>query len=567
MEWDASLGIWKGSKASSDISSSTIPNPLYIFGYGSLLWRPGDLLSKYPAYPCVCYGWRRLFAQKSMDHRGTIKFPGYVATLVPDHYFNNENDQNGPSECVGLVFLVPNEDIDELIAELDFREKGGYHRHVISVKLLQKTTYHEQNDLANALVYTGPTNNPNFSLDLSLENWETLISRIIAVSVGPSGENSEYLLQLTSFVGQQLQHDDYLSHLSSVVFQTMCSWRGRLILQRCNQISDKQFNFLRNIVIQEDERDEFEENEDLGPYLIGWGSNESYQLTGIESFRYHFKNCPISMDCNSSSPDYLIMTPTHLGSFRTTIPRSIVNKNELYHPPLFHYQVYSGGSRSAIQCHTHLYIWGDLSTGSGQTTVSNNRKNHKCWRKSFFLVDESRIGTSSNPSIVIAQEEIFVESVHVPANSHTSSNSYDALTLTGVEGIAMGHRHNLVLSHDRGSIIAFGDDEHNQCSDNSVFLLPPLSSLPQMKLTILKLSAGLQHSALLTTTGLVYTWGDSSYGQCLQENLNPWIAPSIIFNEEKYCGVIPRIQDIACGAHHTILIDNIGRVYTFGSNR
>ena len=86
MEWDSTLGIWKDNKARS---TTSLPSPLYIFGYGSLLWRPGEILEKYHSYPCLCYGWKRLFAQRSMDHRGTVQFPGYVATLVSNEYLQS----------------------------------------------------------------------------------------------------------------------------------------------------------------------------------------------------------------------------------------------------------------------------------------------------------------------------------------------------------------------------------------------------------------------------------------------------------------------------------------------
>ena len=85
-EWDAENGVWIGDKA---ISDETLPSPLYLFGYGSLLWNPGDLLRDFNSYSCGCSGWERLFAQRSMDHRGSVLFPGFVATLVESSSFNS----------------------------------------------------------------------------------------------------------------------------------------------------------------------------------------------------------------------------------------------------------------------------------------------------------------------------------------------------------------------------------------------------------------------------------------------------------------------------------------------
>ena len=145
-QWDAENGVWIGNKATSD---DTLPSPLYLFGYGSLLWNPGDLLGNFPSYSCVCSGWQRLFAQRSSDHRGSPIFPGFVATLVEASYLDSRTQtvRNSISStvyspvdnvnvsticvdvtCPGLVWHIPQDCVKATIAELDYRERGGYHR-------------------------------------------------------------------------------------------------------------------------------------------------------------------------------------------------------------------------------------------------------------------------------------------------------------------------------------------------------------------------------------------------------------------------------------------------------
>ncbi|CAM9739091.1 unnamed protein product [Phaeothamnion confervicola] len=182
-------------------------------------------------------GWKRLFAQRSMDHRGTPQAPGLVATLVSDTDLealgalrgrnygdrNSSGDSGGdidplpPSVTHGVAYLIPADVATSVLSDLDFREKGGYSHAVADVHFEESSgpgTDVATADTAaaagaglqlprpvitaRALFYRGEVGNPNF--DAASVTDRRRAARIIARAVGPSGPNVEYLVNLVRFL-------------------------------------------------------------------------------------------------------------------------------------------------------------------------------------------------------------------------------------------------------------------------------------------------------------------------------------------------------------------------------
>lgn len=92
-------------------SSSSAPRPLYVFGYGSLMWRPDfPYIRKTPAMGLGCV---RSLCVWSSAYRGSPERPGLVFGL----------DQTGNADaCRGMLFEVAPKDRRQVIAYLFQRE-------------------------------------------------------------------------------------------------------------------------------------------------------------------------------------------------------------------------------------------------------------------------------------------------------------------------------------------------------------------------------------------------------------------------------------------------------------
>jgi len=75
------------------------------------------------------------------------------------------------------------------------------------------------------------------------------------------------------------------------------------------------------------------------------------------------------------------------------------------------------------------------------------------------------------------------------------------------------------------------------------------------------ISAGYQHTAAVTADGQVYTWGGNVHGQLGHGNLTNEIVPRALPMLEGQ-----NVRMIACGAHHTAALTASAQVYTWGMN-
>jgi cation transport protein ChaC len=172
---------------------------IWIFGYGSLVWRPEfPHAERRPAY---VDGWTRRFWQGSTDHRGVPEDPGRVVTLIAEP----------GARCHGVAYRVAPEAEADVFAGLDHRERGGYARIELPVHFLAPAPGAPTSTAAR--MYLATSDNPNYLGDAPLAAIALQISRCH----GPSGANLEYLLRLADALREQGAADDHVFALERLV--------------------------------------------------------------------------------------------------------------------------------------------------------------------------------------------------------------------------------------------------------------------------------------------------------------------------------------------------------------
>ncbi len=141
----------------------------WVFGYGSLIWRPG--FAYLERRPARLEGYHRDFCVTSHFYRGTPEAPGLVLGLAPG------------GACEGMAYRIAAGNRPETLRYLDERELTGY----AYIPVIADMTIEGQR-LA-AFTYIADAGHGDHAGDLDRE---TRAERI-AVASGDSGGNLDYL--------------------------------------------------------------------------------------------------------------------------------------------------------------------------------------------------------------------------------------------------------------------------------------------------------------------------------------------------------------------------------------
>ena len=172
-------------------SSETDDSDLWVFGYGSLIWKPGfDYIDSALAW---VHGYHRSLCIFSHVHRGTPERPGLVLGL----------DHGG--SCQGVAFRVAARDRAATIAYLRERE-------LVTSVYLEKTVSLRLADggAVKALAYVVDRRHHQYAGRLPLDD----MTRLVAEGVGVNGDNPAYVRNTYEHL---LRLDIHDSELAAVV--------------------------------------------------------------------------------------------------------------------------------------------------------------------------------------------------------------------------------------------------------------------------------------------------------------------------------------------------------------
>ncbi|KAM0305685.1 hypothetical protein ACHAPM_002070 [Fusarium culmorum] len=189
---------------------SSEPSEFWLYGYGSLIWKPPPHFGKHPKPlfngPSTDVSLISQIRESldgstvmsvvsgSEDHRGTPEAPGRVVTLIERSYWEQLTDHHdsAPERVWGVAYRIIPEKVAEVKEYLDIREINGYTIHYAPFQPA------DGSPPIRTLVYIGTPDNEQF---VGPQDPQELAEHIFR-SQGPSGLNKDYLLSLDTALSE-----------------------------------------------------------------------------------------------------------------------------------------------------------------------------------------------------------------------------------------------------------------------------------------------------------------------------------------------------------------------------
>ena len=170
------------------------PGDLWVFGYGSLMWRPG--FASLEVQLARLHGFHRSLCVYSWVHRGSEQRPGLVFGL----------DRGGA--CVGRAFRVAAENRDAVVAYLYEREMVT----AVYVPRLSNLTLADGRRV-RGLVFVVDRGHRQYAGRLLPDD----AARVVRGAAGQSGPNPEYVQSTLEHLRELRIRDHYLETVADLL--------------------------------------------------------------------------------------------------------------------------------------------------------------------------------------------------------------------------------------------------------------------------------------------------------------------------------------------------------------
>jgi cation transport protein ChaC len=177
------------------------PGPLWIFAYGSLIWKPAFVAVEHRR--ATAFGWHRSFCLELKRWRGSPQQPGLMMGL-----------QRG-GRCDGVIYRLPDGHHVGQIGRLLRREIGGQEE-MRTVRWITVKT--ERGKLRALTFWAGPT-----GLDYNVKLPLIRVAQILARACGHIGSDAAYLYQTVSKLEELGIRDRNLWRLQELVADEILS--------------------------------------------------------------------------------------------------------------------------------------------------------------------------------------------------------------------------------------------------------------------------------------------------------------------------------------------------------
>ncbi|BCG09685.1 cation transport protein ChaC [Buttiauxella sp. BIGb0471] len=190
--------LWSPEQRSASLAATIAcrpdNSPVWIFGYGSLMWNPAFEYEESAAGTLV--GWHRAFCLRLTAGRGTACQPGRMLALKEG------------GRTTGLAYRLPEAMLEDELTLVWKREMitGCYLPTWCKLEL-------DDGRVVNALVFIMDPRHPLYEADTRAE----IIAPLIAAASGPLGTNAQYLFSLEQELINRGMHDDCLDELVNKV--------------------------------------------------------------------------------------------------------------------------------------------------------------------------------------------------------------------------------------------------------------------------------------------------------------------------------------------------------------